>query len=704
MIGRVAYEEGVLQALQRVTDAALAHLSEEDLLIELLRRISEILDADTAAFLLLDTETDELVARAAKGIEEEVEQGVRIPVGRGFAGRIAAERHPVFIPDIDHADIFNPILREKGIRSLLGVPLLVEGRVTGVLHVGTLTPRLFTDDDRRLLQLAADRAALAIGHAQLLESERRARVNAERASNHLQALQRITDAALAYLPEDELLTELLNRTSAILDSDTAAILLLERSGEYLRARAAKGIEEEVEQGVRVPVGRGFAGRVAATRRAVSIEDVETADIHNPILREKGIRSLLGVPLLVEGRVIGVLHVGTLTPRVFTDDDRDLLQLAADRAALAIEQAALYEQRRVAEAIQRRLLPERLISVPGVELASRYLPATGESLGGDWYDAFMLPGGRIVLVVGDVVGHGLEAAAVMAQLRTALRSYAADGHDPATTVERVNRLMWQLGPTSMTTLAFVVIDSIGGSLELVNAGHPPPLVIAPDGAADYLPLQGGLALGASPLVTYHAARHPFPTGSTVVLYTDGLVESRRRPIDDGLEQLRAIAAGADDLETLCTRITEQMVPEEQPDDIAIAAARVPPVPDELVARWPAEKDSLAQVRQVLRRWLYARGASEEEAFDITVASQEACANAVEHAYGPGRRTFEIEATFDAGTVRVTVRDEGRWRPPRGTNRGRGLPLMRALMERVDVQHGEQGTVVVLEREIGRAAAA
>jgi anti-sigma regulatory factor (Ser/Thr protein kinase) len=191
---------------------------------------------------------------------------------------------------------------------------------------------------------------------------------------------------------------------------------------------------------------------------------------------------------------------------------------------------------------------------------------------------------------------------------------------------------------------------------------------------------------------------------VVLYTDGLVESRRRPIDDGLEQLRAIAAGADDLETLCTRITERMVPEEQPDDIAIAAARVPPVPDQLVARWPAEKDSLAHVRQVLRRWLYARGASEEEAFDITVASQEACANAVEHAYGPGRRTFEIEATFDAGTVRITVRDEGRWRPPRGTNRGRGLPLMRALMDRVDVQHGEQGTVVVLERAIGRAAAA
>jgi GAF domain-containing protein/anti-sigma regulatory factor (Ser/Thr protein kinase) len=700
----VAYEEGVLQALQRVTDAALAHLSEDDLLTELLRRITEILDADTAAILLLGPDGKELHARAARGIEEEVEQGVRIPLGAGFAGRVAAERRSIYIADVDHADIHNPILREKGIRSLLGVPLLIKGRVTGVLHVGTLTPRLFTDADRDLLQLAADRAALAIEHAEVLETEREARQQAEKASRHLQALQRITDAALAYLPEEQLLTALLQRTSEILNSDTAAILLLEPNGENLRAHAAKGIEEEVELGVRVPVGRGFAGRIAAERRPVFIADVEQADIHNPILREKGIRSLLGVPLLIEGRVTGVLHVGTLTPRIFTDDDRDLLQLAADRAALAIEQAALYEQRRVAEAVQRRLLPEQLTAVPGVELASRYLPATGESLGGDWYDAFMLGGGRLVLVVGDVVGHGLEAAAVMAQLRTALRAYAADGHEPADTVERVNRLMWQIGPTAMTTLAFVVIDSFGESLELINAGHPPPLIIAPDGEASYVPLHGGLALGVSPLVTYEAVHHPFPTGSTVVLYTDGLVESRRRPIDDGLEQLRAIATGANDLEVLCTAITDRMVPEEQPDDIAIAAARIPPVPDTLVARWPAEKDALAHVRQVLRRWLAARGATEDEAFDITVASQEACANAVEHAYGPGRRSFEIEAAYDEGTVRVTVRDEGRWRPPRGTNRGRGLPLMQALMETVDIQHDERGTRVVLERTLGRAAAA
>ena len=247
----------------------------------------------------------------------------------------------------------------------------------------------------------------------------------------LESLQRVTDAALAQLSQEDLLGELLRRITEILDADTAAILLLEQGGTMLRARAANGIEEEVRRGVRIPVGRGFAGRIAAERSAITIDDVDHADILNPILREKGIQSLLGVPLLVDDRVIGVLHVGTLTRREFTPEDADLLQLAADRAALAIERTELYAQRRLAEVLQRRLLPEDLPTIPGLQMASAYLPASGESLGGDWYDAFELGGGRIVLAVGDVVGHGPAAAAVMAQLRAALRAYAVEDHPAAT---------------------------------------------------------------------------------------------------------------------------------------------------------------------------------------------------------------------------------------------------------------------------------
>jgi signal transduction histidine kinase len=337
-----------LEELQRVTDAALAHLELDALLDELLLRIRSILGCDTAAILLLDEETNELVARAAKGIEEEVEAGVRIPVGRGFAGRVAESRQPVILPDVDHADVMNPILRQKGIKSMLGVPLLIEGNPIGVLHVGSLTYRTFVADDVDLLQFVADRAALAIEHARAFEAERRAR-------RHLEYVQAVTDAALMHLELDDLLDELLVRIRSILRVNTAAILLLDEPTNELVARAARGLEEEVEAGVRIPVGGGFAGRVAAERRPVILPDVDHAHVLNPILREKGIKTLLGVPLIVRDEVIGVLHVGTLVHYVFTDDDVQLLQLVAERVALAIEQARVHQAAVQFDELQRNFV-------------------------------------------------------------------------------------------------------------------------------------------------------------------------------------------------------------------------------------------------------------------------------------------------------------------------------------------------------------
>jgi signal transduction histidine kinase len=325
-----------LAQLQAVTDVALAHLDLDELLGELLQRIRDSLDVDTSAILLLDAERGELVTRAAVGIEEEVERGVRIAYGRGFAGRIAETRKPVIVPDVDHSsDILNPILHEKGIKSMLGVPLHIGGHVIGVLHVGTLVHRDFTEDDVDLLQLVADRSAIAIDRARLFEAERAARRRIE----HVQA---VTDVALAHLDLEELMQALLVRTRDTLNADTCAALLLDTETNELVARAAVGLEEEVEAGVRVPLGKGFAGRVAADRRAIVLADVDTADVWNPILREKGIKSMLGVPLIVHDEVTGVLHVGTLVHHEFTASDVELLRLVADRVALAIERARLHE--------------------------------------------------------------------------------------------------------------------------------------------------------------------------------------------------------------------------------------------------------------------------------------------------------------------------------------------------------------------------
>ena len=226
---------------------------------------------------------------------------------------------------------------------------------------------------------------------------------------HLRKLRRVTDAALAHLALDDLLDELLIRVREALSADTAAILLLDRGRGELVARAAKGLEEEVEQGVRIPVGRGFAGTIAASGRPVSVYDVDHSIVLNPILRQKGVRSLLGVPLMVEGGTLGVLHVGTLRPRRFSGDDEALLQLVGDRVALAINAGLYQRERSVARTLQRSLLPERLPSPPGFRLAARYLAAPEGNVGGDWYDSFLLPGGSLAVAIGDVAGRGLGAA-------------------------------------------------------------------------------------------------------------------------------------------------------------------------------------------------------------------------------------------------------------------------------------------------------
>jgi signal transduction histidine kinase len=225
---------------------------------------------------------------------------------------------------------------EKGIESMLGVPLLVDGHPIGVLHVGTLTPHAFSPSDVELLELAASRAAIAIEHARLYEAERAAR-------RRLEHVQAVTDAALAHLELDELLAVLLPRIRTILEADTCAVLLHDAERQELVARAALGIEEEVEQGVRIPMGRGFAGTIAARRRPTILNDVDLDHVVNPILIDKGLKSMLGVPLLARDEIVGVLHVGRLVQRTFTSEDVELLQLVAGRVALALERARLHEE-------------------------------------------------------------------------------------------------------------------------------------------------------------------------------------------------------------------------------------------------------------------------------------------------------------------------------------------------------------------------
>lgn len=401
---------------------------------------------------------------------------------------------------------------------------------------------------------------------------------ADASVEHLRRLESLTDAALANLPIDELLGELLVRVRDALSADTAAILLLDRKSAELVARAAKGLEEEVEQGVRIPVGRGFAGTIAATGQPVAIYDVDHSQVLNPILREKGVRSLLGVPLVVQGATLGVLHVGTLTPRQFTLEDESLLQLVGDRVALAIH-AGLYERERaVARMLQRNLLPERLPAPPGLRLAARYLPARGGEVGGDWYDAFLLPNGSLAVAIGDVMGRGLDAASAMAKLRNALRAYALAFPSPKDVLHGMDRLLQHLDPDEMATVPYGIIDLAQLRFIFASAGHVPPVIRDPDGSVHVVKRDVGPPLGADVGGTFSEFEEQLWPGTAIILCTDGLIERRDSSLDVGLERLREALTEDVRPEERCDQIIGRLVEDEVDDDVALLVVEAAPTPD------------------------------------------------------------------------------------------------------------------------------
>jgi len=398
---------------------------------------------------------------------------------------------------------------------------------------------------------------------------------AAEAQGRLRDLQSITDVALSRLGDHDFLPVLLDRARGILRADTAALLLLDSPAGQLVAVAAAGLEEEVRQGVRIPVGQGFAGRVAASGRPVILTHVDHTTVLNPILMDKGIRSLLGVPLMANGKVIGVLHVGSLTPRGFTSDDATLLQLAADRAALAVQSLRSADDRIAAVALQRSLLPSALPVVPGLRIAARYVPGSGV-LGGDWYDVFVLPSGELGVVIGDVAGSGLQAAVVMGRMRSALRAYALETTDPADVLGRLDRKMQYFEPGAMATVLYAVLDLALDRVRIASAGHLPPVMAGPGEAGSLVDISGGLMIGVDPQVQRQVTTVKIAHGAVLCLYTDGLVERREHPLDEGLARLCG-AVVARPPEEVCVSVMGALVGGTSArDDVALLTLqRLPP---------------------------------------------------------------------------------------------------------------------------------
>jgi phosphoserine phosphatase RsbU/P len=389
--------------------------------------------------------------------------------------------------------------------------------------------------------------------------------------DRLRAIQSITDAALSRLDDRVLLAELLERTRDAMQADTAAVLLLDRSSGQLIATAAAGLEEEVNQGVRIPVGRGFAGRVAAEHQPVILDHVDHTSVLNPILWAKGIQSMMGVPMVAGGQVIGVLHVGSLTPRQFTGHDTEFLQLAADRAAAAVQSMTAQADRLAATALQRSLVPTALPVVAGAELAARYIPGSGR-VGGDWYDVFTLPSGELGVVIGDVAGSGLPAAVIMGRMRSALRAYALETRDPADVLGRLDRKIQHFEPDAMATVLYAVIEPGLGQMHICLAGHFPPVIAHPGRPAELASAASGVMIGIADQVRRPVTTVQIPPGALLCFYTDGLIERRGELIDDGLTRL-CQAVTAEPAERACAAVMQALVGSGPArDDIALLMVR------------------------------------------------------------------------------------------------------------------------------------
>ncbi|MFJ1730639.1 SpoIIE family protein phosphatase [Streptomyces sp. NPDC088254] len=447
--------------------------------------------------------------------------------------------------------------------------------------------------------------------------------------------------------------------------------------------------------------------VTATEAGLSWEDL-------PAERRDKLTGWLGQPLLTpvddgagaavaighpEGSMVLWLDFGQHRP--FSDEDQLLLSLLAGQLAQGLARAhQIDQQRETALALQRSILgPSHLPE----GFAVRYEPATRPlEVGGDWYDTVRLPDGRIGIVVGDCVGRGLEAATVMGQLRSACRALLLQEAGPAQTLMALDHFAAGLPGAMCTTVFCGVLDPESGHLTYSSAGHPPGILAQPDGVTRLLDEGRSVPLGVRPGRARPEGACTVPGRATLLLYTDGLVERRRRPLTAGIDQAgEAVQAGRDvAVDELATEVMARLAPSGgYDDDVALLLYRHP-APLEMA--FPAESTQLAPVRKALRSWLDRCELPPDTVQNILVAAGEACANAIEHGHrhAPGDPVrLRAEALVD--DLCLTVADTGRWKTPQpelNTHRGRGVALMRALMQQVTITSSTGGTTVNMHTRI------
>jgi PAS domain S-box-containing protein len=656
-------------AVAELGQGALAAVPLEDLLEEGVEAAARELGTELASVLELTPDGGGLTVRAGVGWPPGIVGSV-IPADRSMASGYALDADDtVIVEDYGTEERFgpSPVQRELGVVSAMVAQVGPRSHRFGLLAVHSRSPHHFTADDAHFLRSLANVVAVAARRIRAEDSVRASGDRFRELADNVPVMLWTTDHA--------------GRVTFVNES-------------WLRYTGTT-LEEEV--------GESWTLGVHPDDEELMISSWEGALARRePWEHEYRLRRH-------DGEYHWIVDRGQ--PRYEGDDFVGYVGSATDiheRRLMEERLRKVYErEHHVAETLQRSLLPERLPRIDGVELAARYIPAgTGAGVGGDWYDAIELRDGRVAVVVGDVVGHGLRAAAVMGQLRNACRAYALVETSPAEVMARLNRLVTTDDQEVMATVLYLVLDRETGEVVYTSAGHPPPVVVSADGAT-FLDEGRSVPIGAVESAVFREATAMLPEEATLFLYTDGLVERRDVSLDDRLAQLRAAATAAGgDLPDVCEQVLLGVLGTQAPlDDVALLAVRpAAVVRDRLELTLPAEPESLVGLRRRLGRFLHAAGASDHETFEITLTISEAAGNAIEHAYGPGDADFVVEAAVRDGEVVASVRDSGSWREQRDHQRGRGLRIIEGLMDDVEVERAATGTVVTMRRRLNERAAA
>jgi PAS domain S-box-containing protein len=578
----------VAQRLQRLSDVALTFVDVDDLLDETLALLMQELRADAAAVLLMDSGGERLAVRATAGLGPNVGAGLEVAAGEGAAGVLVDAAGPVVLHDPGDAEL-GPLLRGRGVRTLLGAPLRIGTRTVGVLQTAWLAPHVLGQDETDLVGLAAGRIALAVDRARVYEAEHDARLRLELLAHASDVLGESLDYRAA-----------LGDLARIIVPDMAdwcAVTLVEANGTHQISVAHSDpakLELARELVRRYPpdpdAETGSAGVLRTGRPELRsripdsfLESIAKDEEHAAILRALGIRSMIVVPLTARGRTLGTLALMMAeSGRTYVQDDVALATELARRAATAIDTARLYQDRdQVARTLQRSVLPPDLPDVPGVELAAVYHPAGGGGdVGGDFYDAFETGDGAVFLAIGDVCGKGAPAAALTGIARHTVRAAAVRERSPCAILRTLNQaLLRQMVERRFCTVAVGRLEPRidGARLTVCCGGHPPPLLIRSDGTVEEAGTPGTL-LGIYAEVQLTDLVVDLARGDAVVFYTDGVTEERLAGTMFGEERLAELlrssagmsAAGiADRIE----RSVLEFKPGPTADDVAVIVLRL-----------------------------------------------------------------------------------------------------------------------------------